>query len=237
MIDTVRGRISARQHLIAVFHRHIPRNVGTGSHASEIDRVDPLGQGVGDGEDLDLRGGGDAGIDLVECFCQILSIRAIEFLTVHRTGFTGEIGHSIGVSRSLHHIKRNITLPPVGLGQSGSIVVTVVIITTLGTCTMHTLRCSTPIIIRIAPFFAAPNRIIGYTERRIAIGQENDVLLHARASLQIIRLLKRSLPVGSTIRFAGHSCFNLADRCGEALLSRGLVAECHNRHLDLLRFR
>ena len=90
---------------------------------------------------------------------------------------------------------------------------------------------TTPIIIGIAP------AVRGRTERRIAIGQEDDVFPHARASLQTIRLLKRGLPVGSTIRFAGHSCFNLADRCGEALLSRGLVAECHNRHLDLLRFQ
>ena len=56
LIDTVRGRISARQRLIAVFHRHILCDIGTVGHASEIDRVDPLGQGVSDGEDLDLRG-------------------------------------------------------------------------------------------------------------------------------------------------------------------------------------
>ena len=56
LIDTVRGRISARQRLIAVFHRHILCDIGTVGHASEIDRVDPLGQGVGDGGDLDLRG-------------------------------------------------------------------------------------------------------------------------------------------------------------------------------------
>ena len=54
LIDTVRGRISARH--IAVFHRHILCDIGTVGHASEIDRVDPLGQGVSDGEDLDLRG-------------------------------------------------------------------------------------------------------------------------------------------------------------------------------------
>ena len=180
-VGIVCGRISARQLGIAVLHRHMLCDVGTVGCTSEIDRIHPLGQGVGNGEDLDLRGRGNGGIDLVECFRQILRIRAVKFLAVHRIGLSGEISHLLRISGSLHHIECSIATP-VSFSQGGSIVITFPI---TATCTMHTFRRGLPAIVRIAsiPPSTAPNRVIGYTVRRIAIRQEDDVLLHTRATL------------------------------------------------------
>ena len=182
IIDTVCGLISAhRLGNIAVRHRHISRDVGAVGYIREIDRIHPLGQGVGDGEDLDLRRRGNGGINLVECFRQILSVRAVKFLAVHCTGLIGEISHLLRISGSLHHIECSIATP-VSFSQGGSIVITFPI---TATCTMHTFRRGWPAIVRIAsiPPSTAPNRVIGYTVRRIAIRQEDDVLLHTRATL------------------------------------------------------
>ena len=172
------GRVSARQHGTAVLHRHRHCDIAS---ADEIDRIHPLGQGVGDGEDLDLRRRGNGGINLVECFRQILSVRAVKFLAVHCTGLIGEISHLLRISGSLHHIECSI-VTPVSFSQGGSIVITFPI---TATCTMHTFRRGLPAIVRIAsiPPSTAPNRVIGYTVRRIAIRQEDDVLLHTRATL------------------------------------------------------
>ena len=172
------GRVSARQHGTAVLHRHRLCDIAS---ADELDRIHPLGQGVGDGEDLDLRRRGNGGINLVECFRQILRIRAVKFLAVHCIGLSGEIIHLLRISGSLHHIECGIATL-VSLSQGGSIVITFPI---TATCTMHTFRRGLPAIVRIAsiPPSTAPNRVIGYTVRRIAIRQEDDVLLHTRATL------------------------------------------------------
>ena len=61
-VGIVCGRISAhRLDSIAVPHRHRVCDIAS---ADEIDRIHPLGQGVGDGEDLDLRGRGNVGRSL-----------------------------------------------------------------------------------------------------------------------------------------------------------------------------
>ena len=181
-VDAVCGLVFARRHgSTAVLHRHILRDVGIVGCICELDRIHPLGQGVGDGEDLDLRRRGNGGINLVECFRQILSVRAVKFLAVHCTGLIGEISHLLRISGSLHHIECSIATP-VSFSQGGSIVITFPI---TATCTMHTFRRGLPAIVRIAsiPPSTAPNRVIGYTVRRIAIRQEDDVLLHTRATL------------------------------------------------------
>ena len=226
------------------------RDVGAVDDTCELDRIHPLGQGVGDGEDPDLRGRGDAGIDLVECFRQILSIRAVKFLAIHCIGFSGEIGHFISISGSLHHIQGGISTP-VSLSQGGSIVEAVVIATS---CTVRaigtTIRIFTPRvplcsaglrsrIFRMSSPLAPPRRRITSAVRsrtvcRIAIREEDDVLLHTRAALQIVCLLERGLPVGAAIGVTPHGVVDFRDVCGELLLERSFSAECHHRHLDLL---
>ena len=207
IIDTVFGRIFARQLGTAVPHRHILRDVGVVGDTCELDRIHPLGQGVGDGEDLDLRGRGDGGIDLVECVRQILSVRAVKFLAIHCIGFNGELSHLLRISGSLHHIECSIATL-VSLSQGRLIIVTVVI-TTSGA--MYALVFVIRVLIqpivsdRLASLFGrifrlrgiirAPQRmrigiataaIRGRTECRIAIREEDDVLLHIRATWQNI---------------------------------------------------
>ena len=120
-VGIVCGRISALQRGIAVLHRHILCDVGTVGGTCELDRIHPLGQGVGDGEDLDLRRRSNAGIDLIECFRQIRRIRAVEFHAIHRIGLTRKIIHLIGVGSGLHHVQGGVAAI-FGFSQRGRVI-------------------------------------------------------------------------------------------------------------------
>ena len=252
-VDAVYGRISARQLGTAVLHRHILRDVGTVGDTCELDRIHPLGQGVGDGDDLDLRGRGNGGIDLVECFRQILSVRAVKFLAIHCIGFSGEIGHLIRISGSLHHIECGIATF-VSLSQGGSIVETVCIAisctvraigTTIRIFTPHVPLCLAGLRGRIFRMSSPPipkriritSAVRGRTVCRIAIREEDDVLLHTRAAFQIVCLLERGLPVGAAVGVTLHGVVDFRGVRGERLLEKSVSAECHYRHTYLLIIR
>ena len=250
LIDTVRGRIFARQRLIAVLHRHMLCDVGAVGCIREIDRIHPLGQGVGDREDLDLRGRGDGGIDLFECFRQIRRIRAVEFHAIHRIGLTRKIIHLIGFGSGLHHVQGGVAAP-VSLSQGGSIVV-IEVITASGAMYVfanvirvhpivsdrHAIRFGRIFRPRPPPAGIATAVIRGRTVRRIAIREEDDVLLHTRATLQIVVcLLERGLPVGAALGVTLHGAVDFRDVYGEILLDSSVRTECHHRHPYLLILR
>ena len=88
VVDVVDGRISAYGCAI-VGYRHILRDIGAVCHIGEIDRINPLRQGVGDGIRSDFRGCGDGVVDLFECLRQIFRGRSVVFLAGDGVRFFG----------------------------------------------------------------------------------------------------------------------------------------------------
>ena len=258
VVDVVDGCISAYGCAI-VGCRHILRDIGAVCHIGEIDRINPLRQGVGDGIRSDFRGCGDGVVDLFERLRQIFRGRSVVFLAGDGVRVFGEVAHLLGVARSLHHVQGCVPTS-VGCRQRGRIVVTVVIVIAVAVdVSVHVVRVGFPLVGRppIIPIIVSQAVCLGLvfrtlrpttqplslkasgigcvSEGRIAVRQEDDILLRTGTSRrQIVRCFQGVFPVGSAIwpRIDGRADIARGNRELRSYLRP--VAERHHGHLHLL---